>query len=740
MICVETIGKIRRWHRVDKLSISKIARRLSALAQYDSEVPGRRGHHSRGTSTRPKRAPVMGAWVEKLEAMLAEDAQRPRKEQRTAQRLLRCAGAGRFHRLVSDGATRSSRRGTRSAGIARARVFIPQSFAPGEAYQFDWSYETVDLGGRPTPVKVAHLRLCHSRVFLAVAYLREAQEMVFDAHWRAFSLWGGSCQRGIYDNLKTAVELIFTGKARQYNRKFLQMASHYLIEPVACTPAAGWEKGQVENQVGHVRENMFTPRLRCADLAELNALLERRCVADGASDPAPRAARADPLGSVRGVGARAAGAAGGPVRGLRRTRGAGQLDGAGARRSQPLQRRLPLRGQDGVAAHLRRADRGRGRRARSSASMCAASSVIAPSSIPGTTWRRWRRSPGRCATARRSRTGRCRRRCWRCGIGCVHKAGGDRQFVTILATIAEDGIEAVNVACELALEANAISDSYVLNALNRFKPQPAVEVVVAPTATAAQGGAQGRCRALRPAAEETRGGGDRGDADVDGGGVESRRRCPMERHDMLLKLKALKLHGMVAAFDEVIDEGIKRSRTPFDVLGRLLAAEDAERHARSIRYQMTGAKFPEYRELANFEFAESPVNEQQIRTLHDGGFTEETRNIVLVGGPGTGKSHLGLALAIQAVKTQPPRALLQRRRPGQPARTGEGGRQAGSPRAAAHPHRCRRDGRTRVFARQRQRRRAAVSPDLETLREDQPDHHHQPVVLGVGARCSAMPR
>jgi len=113
---------------------------------------------------------------------------------------------------------------------------------------------------------------------------------------------------------------------------------------------------------------------------------------------------------------------------------------------------------------------------------------------------------------------------------------------------------------------------------------------------------------------------------------------------MLLKLKALKLHGMAAAFDEVIDEGIKRSRTPFDVLGRLLAAEDSERHARSIRYQMTGAKFPEYRELVTFDFAESPVNEQQIRALHDGGFSEETRNVVLIGGPGTGKSHLGLEL------------------------------------------------------------------------------------------------
>ena len=97
----------------------------------------------------------------------------------------------------------------------------------------------------------------------------------------------------------------------------------------------------------------------------------------------------------------------------------------------------------------------------------------------------------------------------------------------------------------------------------------------------------------------------------------------MERHEMLLKLRSLKLHGMAAAFDEVIDEGNKRSRTPFDVLARLLAAEDSERHARSIRYQMTAAKFPEYRELANFDFAESPVNEQQVRLLHDGGHSPE---------------------------------------------------------------------------------------------------------------------
>ena len=124
----------------------------------------------------------------------------------------------------------------------------------------------------------------------------------------------------------------------------------------------------------------------------------------------------------------------------------------------------------------------------------------------------------------------------------------------------------------------------------------------------------------------------------------------MDRHEMIARLKALRLHGMVAAFDEVIDEGIKRTRTPFDVLSRLLQAEDAERQARSVRYQMSAAKFPLYRDLDSFEFGESPVNEQQIRQLYSGEFTNEPRNIVFVGGPGTGKTHLSIAIAAHGVK------------------------------------------------------------------------------------------
>jgi hypothetical protein len=150
---------------------------------------------------------------------------------------------------------------------------------PGEAYQFDWSHEVVVISGVTVTVKVAHVRLCHSRMMFARAYMRESQEMVFDAHDRAFAFFKGTCTRGIYDNMKTAVEAIFTGKERHYNRRFLQMCSHYLVQPVACTPASGWEKGQVENQVGLVRERFFTPRLRVKSLDELNAWLLDKCVA-----------------------------------------------------------------------------------------------------------------------------------------------------------------------------------------------------------------------------------------------------------------------------------------------------------------------------------------------------------------------------------------------------------------------------------------------------------------------------
>jgi transposase len=474
---VETIGKIRRWHRVDKLSISAIARRLSAsrntVAKYLESGVTRPKY-----KTRPKRAPVLGGWVAKLEAMLRADAPRSRKEQRTAKRLhdalLQEGFSGSYptvQRFVK--AWHEQRR----QGVGT--VFIPQSFAPGEAYQFDWSYETVDLGGRATLVKVAHLRLCHSRVFLAVAYLREAQEMVFDAHWRAFRLWGGSCRRGIYDNLKAAVELIFVGKARQFNRKFLQMASHYLIEPVACTPGAGWEKGQIENQVGHVRENIFTPRLRCADLAELNVLLERRCLqlARTIAHPEQREltrwqvfeaserAVLVPLATpFEGCAEREVRVSSTALVHVDRNRYSVDCHYAGKTVSLRVGAERIVMVAEGkiVGEHVRSFER---ERTFFDPWHYVAALEKKPGALRnGAPFKDWALPPALQQMRERL---------------CA-KVGGDRQFVTILAAIAEDGIEAVSVACELALEANAISDSYVLNALNRFKPQPAVQIIAAP--------------------------------------------------------------------------------------------------------------------------------------------------------------------------------------------------------------------------------------------------------------------
>ena len=105
---------------------------------------------------------------------------------------------------------------------------------------------------------------------------------MLDAHNRAFAFFGGVPRKVIYDNLKTVVDAVFAGKERQFNRRFLALASHYLFEPVACTPASGWEKGQIENQVGNVREWLFTPTPRFADFAALNAWLATRCQELGA--------------------------------------------------------------------------------------------------------------------------------------------------------------------------------------------------------------------------------------------------------------------------------------------------------------------------------------------------------------------------------------------------------------------------------------------------------------------------
>jgi len=277
MLVVETIAKIRRAFFKQGKPIKAICRELGVSRKVVRKVI-----RSGATEFRYEREdqplPKIGRWRDTLDQLLLENEAKSARERLTLIRVFEEL-SGRGYDGGYDAVRRYARRWAKERGHSTAAAFVPLSFAPGEAYQFDWSHEIVLLSGVTVTVKVAHMRLCHSRMLFARAYPRETQEMVFDAHDRAFAFFRGACQRGIYDNMKTAVETVFVGKDRPYNRRFLQMCSHYLVELVACTPASGWEKGQVENQVGLVRERFFTPRLRFKTLDELNAWLLDKCIA-----------------------------------------------------------------------------------------------------------------------------------------------------------------------------------------------------------------------------------------------------------------------------------------------------------------------------------------------------------------------------------------------------------------------------------------------------------------------------
>ncbi len=124
----------------------------------------------------------------------------------------------------------------------------------------------------------------------------------------------------------------------------------------------------------------------------------------------------------------------------------------------------------------------------------------------------------------------------------------------------------------------------------------------------------------------------------------------MERHEVLEGLKALRLHGMASALEEAMATGIKRGRSPWDVLAELVSAESAERQVRSVRYQLGIAKFPLAKDLASFDFAATQINEPLVRDLHEGHFMHSARNVVFVGGCGSGKSHLATAIGMNAVR------------------------------------------------------------------------------------------
>ena len=212
MLIVETIARIRREHFIKGKTIKEIARDLKVSRNTVRKVL-RSGETSFEYERVVQPRPKLGRWAAELDGLLAGNAAKAAREQLTLIRIFEEL-RGRGYDGGYDAVRRYARRWSKERGQLTAAAYVPLSFAPGEAYQFDWSHEVVLLNGVTVIVKAAHVRLCHSRMLFVRCYPRETQEMVFDAHDRAFALFKGTCGRGIYDNMKTAVETIFVGKGR----------------------------------------------------------------------------------------------------------------------------------------------------------------------------------------------------------------------------------------------------------------------------------------------------------------------------------------------------------------------------------------------------------------------------------------------------------------------------------------------------------------------------------------------
>ena len=204
---------------------------------------------------------------------------------------------------------------------------------------------------------------------------------------------------------------------------------------------------------------------------------------------------------------------------------------------------------------------------------------------------------------------------------------------------------------------------------------------------------------------------------------------------VVIMLRALKMHGMAQAVGELTEQGSPAFEAALPILSQLLKAETADREVRSTAYQLKAARFPNYRDLAGFDFASSEVNEALVRQLHRCEFLEDAHNVVLVGGPGTGKTHLATAIGVQAIEHHRKRvrffstvelvnALEQEKLQGK----------AGPDRWAARLFRPRHPRRAWLPAVQRLRRSAALPSAQQALRANQRHHHDEPELRRMGDR------
>ena len=474
MIKVGTLAKIRRLYFRDKLPIKEICRQ-TGLSRNTVRAWLREPEMIEPKYPVRRIATKLDAYAETFRTWLKADAGRNKRERRTKGQMWQdlCAlgyigGYGQVCAFARAWAI------SQSLAVAKG-AFIPLKFRHGEAFQFDWSTEYTFIGGLRRRVELAHTKLCASRAFWLVAYPGQGHEMLFDAHARAFAAFGGVPQRGIYDNMKTAVDKVLSGKKRKVNSRFEAMSGHYLFEPEFCNVASGWEKGVVEKNVQDSRRRIWidAQSRKWGSFEELNAWLGERCRALWSEIRHPEYQQfsvAEMLEQERselmpmptvfdGYVERSAKVSSTCLVAVARNRYSVPCELAGQRVSTRLYPSRVDVASDAaiVASHPRVADRGH---------ICY-------------DWQHYialvQRKPG--ALRNGAPFADMPAPLLRLRQGLMRHDGGDKTMAQVLNCVSIHGLESVLVAVELVIESGVLSTEHVLNVLARLNAPPMPETV-----------------------------------------------------------------------------------------------------------------------------------------------------------------------------------------------------------------------------------------------------------------------
>ena len=473
MITMELLGKVRRMQLRDKLSERAIAKRtglsrntVHKWLQTAEEVQAPKYVRAKGFNK-------LGAFTDELEQSLKADALRPKKDRRTARALfaqIKASGYVGGYTRVTDYI-----RAWRANAGKDIKAFVHLKFDLGEAFQFDWSEEGMVVGGIYHRMQVSHMKLCASRAFWLVAYPSQGHEMLFDAHTRSFAALGGVARRGIYDNMRTAVDKVKRGKGRTVNARFAVMCAHYLFDADFCNVASGWEKGVVEKNVQDSRRRVWidAQSRKWSSFEELNAWLGERCRALWTEVRHPEYQQfsvAEMLEQERtelmpmptvfdGYVERSAKVSSTCLVAVERNRYSVPCELAGQRVSTRLYpSRVEIATDETiVASHTRLANRGH----------------------ISYDWQHYialiQRKPG--ALRNGAPFADMPAPLLRLRQGLMRHDGGDKIMAQVLSCVASHGLEAVLVAVELVIESGALSTEHVLNVLARLNAAPVPEWV-----------------------------------------------------------------------------------------------------------------------------------------------------------------------------------------------------------------------------------------------------------------------